>query len=254
MSTWVTRLLVANVVMYFATMSNPLLQNLLAFQPAAVLLRPWSPFTYMFVHAGLAHIAFNMLSLWFFGPVVERRMGGPRFLALYLLSGLGGAALSFITPTVWIVGASGAVFGVVFAAARYFPTMKVLFYFVPIEARVYVMLTVAYELIMGTGILRVNTGIAHYAHLGGYLGAYLYLKWLERNSAGAQFRRRVEKATYGAPVDSRPMTPEWGLIKRDGLHPLNLEELDRVERKIAEQGSGSLTPDERAFLHRLSSR
>lgn len=253
MTPWVLRLLVANLVLYFFTASNALLGNLLAFRPMYVLQMPWTPVTYMFVHGGLAHIAFNMLALYFFGPQVERRLGGPAFLSLYLFSGLGGAALSFITPEVQIVGASAAVFGVVFAFARFWPHQKIYLYaIIPIEARYVVIGTFVYELWAGTSG-RMD-GIAHYAHLGGYIGAFLFLLWLERSSARAEFQRRVEQAMYGAPAAARPTTPDWGLIKRDGLHPLNLEELDRIERKIAEQGSASLTTDERAFLHRLSSR
>jgi membrane associated rhomboid family serine protease len=250
---WVMRLMIANLVVFLLTGSGQLPTELLAFRPMYVLQRPWTPFTYMFVHApGLAHIGFNMLSLWIFGPQVERRLGGPTFLSLYVLSGLGGAALSFFTPSAAIVGASGAVYGVVGAFARLWPHQKILFYFIPIEARIYVLLTALYSLWAGT--VRLGDGVAHYAHLGGYVGAFLFLQWLDRSSARTQFRRRLDKAMYGAPAETRPTTPEWGLIKRDGLHPLNLEELDRIERKIGEQGAASLTPDERAFLHRLSSR
>jgi membrane associated rhomboid family serine protease len=250
---WVLRLMIANLVVFMLTGSGQLPTELLALRPMYVLQRPWTPFTYMFVHApGLAHIGFNMLSLWIFGPQVERRLGGPTFLSLYILSGLGGAALSFFTPTAAIVGASGAVYGVVGAFARLWPNQKILFYFIPIEARVYVLLTALYSLWAGT--VNLGDGVAHYAHLGGYVGAFLFLQWIERNSARTQFKRRLDKAMYGAPAEARPATPEWGLIRREGLHPLNLEELDRIEKKISEQGSASLTPDERAFLHRLSSR
>ncbi|HEX6058047.1 MAG TPA: rhomboid family intramembrane serine protease [Gemmatimonadaceae bacterium] len=253
MSPWVFRLIVANLVMFFVTGSSPNIGAMLAFRPMYVLEMPWTPVTYMFVHGGLGHIAFNMLSLYFFGPQVERRLGSPAFLSLYLFSGLGGAALSFLTPTVSIVGASGAVFGVVLAFARYWPNQRIYLYAVlPIEARFFVVGTFVYEL--WAGVSGRMDGIAHYAHLGGYAGAFLFLWWHGRSSARAEFQRRVEKATYGGPAAARPTTPDWGLINREGLHPLNIEELDRIERKIADEGSGSLTPDERAFLHRLSSR
>lgn len=253
MSPWVLRLLVANLVMYLFTSGNPVLGQLLAFRPMYVLQMPWTPITYMFVHGGLAHIAFNMLALYFFGPQVERRLGGPAFLSLYLFSGLGGAALSFLTPAVSIVGASASVYGVVLAFARFWPHQKIYLYAViPIEARYVVIGTFVWALY--SGVTGRNDGVAHYAHLGGYVGAFLFLLWLNRNSAKAQFQRRVETATYGGPATARPTTPDWGVIRREGLHPLNLEELDRIEQKVAEQGSASLTTEERAFLHRLSSR
>src|SRR5512132_304369 len=141
MTRWVSRLLTANVIVFVLTMGNPSLKRTLAFVPALFMAQPWTAFTYMFVHAGIGHIAFNMLGLYFFGPRVEQRLGGAHFLSLYLVSGLGGAALSFLTPTVSIVGASGAVFGVFMAFAHYWPRERVMIWGVlPMEARVLVLL------------------------------------------------------------------------------------------------------------------
>ncbi|HEU5049414.1 MAG TPA: rhomboid family intramembrane serine protease, partial [Gemmatimonadales bacterium] len=67
MTPWVRRLLVANVLVFFLTQMQPRLGLLLGLYPAGVLVRPWTPFTHMFVHAGLWHLAFNMLALFFFG-------------------------------------------------------------------------------------------------------------------------------------------------------------------------------------------
>lgn len=262
MTRWVSRLIGANVVVFLLTMSQPHLGAVLAFSPSEFMTRPWTAFTYMFVHAGLAHIAFNMLGLYFFGPRVEQRLGSAHFLSLYLVSGLGGAALSFLTPTASIVGASGAVFGVFMAFAHYWPRERVMIWGVlPVEARVLVLLTTGYAIFGGvTRGSVVGAGIAHYAHLGGYGAAFLYLVWLDRFSPAREFRKRLDTALYGqqnggvTSVITGPPEPRWEAIPRDGLHPLNLEELDRIQAKVREHGMTSLTADERAFVHRLSLR
>lgn len=259
---WVTRLLAANVAIFFLFQMMPalgLLERQLVLVPAAVLARPWTPFTYMWLHAGIGHLFFNMLALYFFGPRLEQRMGSTHFLALYLVSGLGGAALSFVNPLApgviprtGIVGASGAIYGVMLAFAMVWPQERVMIWgIIPLEVRLMVLLTAAYA--MWAGFSGASSGTAHFAHLGGYVGAWLYLAWADRKSASRQFRRRVDTALYGraTPVASEP---QWGSIRRDGLHALNLEELDRLEAKARTLGASSLTPDERAFLHRLTLR
>src|SRR5690348_14495942 len=112
MTLWVRRIIVLNIAVFVMTSLVPGLVEWLALLPAAAAVRPWTPITYMFVHAGIAHIFFNMLVLFFFGPKLEVFLGGRRFLSLYFASGLAGAALSFVTPMVPIVGASGAINGV----------------------------------------------------------------------------------------------------------------------------------------------
>src|SRR5690606_1798942 len=93
---WVKRLIIANVAVFLATWAAPVLVTWLEFAPARVLSRPWTPLTYMFVHAGFLHLLFNMLGLYFFGPPLEARWGSREFLKYYLICGLGGAALSFV--------------------------------------------------------------------------------------------------------------------------------------------------------------
>ena len=252
MTPWVTRLLIANVVAYLVTMNSPGLLNLLAFQPASILREPWTLLTYMFVHdlGGIRHILFNMLSLYFFGPAVEARLGSSRFIALYLVSGLVGAALSFFTPAAYIIGASGAIFGVMFAFASFFPHERIYVWGVlPIQARVFVLIMTVMSLLGAGGLF--DPGTAHWAHLGGFVGGWLYLKWSEWRSPRATFRRRVESFEHPAPGNEME---RWARISREGLHALNLEELDRVRAKIREHGLRSLTAEERAFLDRLSLR
>ncbi len=119
---WVRRLLVANAVVYLLQLTvfmGSWFGETFAFSPSTALTQPWTFVSYMFVHNGFLHIAFNMLMLFFFGPAVEERMGSTSFARYYMLCGLGGAAFSFliniVIPVRPFVGASAAVFGVALA-------------------------------------------------------------------------------------------------------------------------------------------
>jgi membrane associated rhomboid family serine protease len=245
---WVLRLIVANVVVFFIEQGNPGLVQNLVLVPALIPTHPWTVVTYMFLHGGGTHLLFNMMGLYFFGPRLELVLGGSRFLTLYFLSGITGALLSLFTPTVGIVGASGAIFGVFYGYAHFWPRDRILVWgIVPIEARLFVILMTALSLSGGLGI--GQAGIAHFAHLGGFVGGFLYFKWLERHSGAARFRRRAEPA---AASGSSADLERWARIPRDTLHPVNREELDRVLAKLADRGPVALTAEERAFLDRFS--
>jgi len=245
----VLRLIVANVVVFFIEQGNPGLVQNLVLVPALIPTHPWTVVTYMFLHGGGTHLLFNMMGLYFFGPRLELVIGGSRFLTLYFSSGIAGALLSLFTPTVGIVGASGAIFGVFYGYAHFWPRDRILVWgIVPVEARLFVILMTALSLSGGLGI--GQAGIAHFAHLGGFVGGFLYFKWLERHSGAARFRRRAEPA---AASGSSADVERWARIPRDTLHPVNREELDRVLAKLADRGSVGLTAEERAFLDRFSS-
>ena len=122
MTPWVLRILIATVLMFFVQQTASGVASLLYLVPTEVLARPWTLVTYMFLHGGLGHIFWNMLGLYFFGPRVESRMGSQRFLTLYLVSGVVGALFSVVlAPRYAVIGASGAVLGVLMAFARYWP-------------------------------------------------------------------------------------------------------------------------------------
>src|SRR5829696_7377186 len=92
------------------------LMSMLVFTPRYALLQPWTFITYMFLHGSITHILFNMLGLYFFGSRVEERLGSRRFLTLYFISGIAGALLSmFFARNASVIGASGAVFGIMLA-------------------------------------------------------------------------------------------------------------------------------------------
>src|SRR5690554_8001567 len=190
MTFWVRRLIVANVVLYVVTLSVPELYRAMMFVPAWVLFRPWTIFTYMFLHAGIGHLFFNMIGLFFFGPRLEARLGSRAFLQLYFLSGVGGAILSFFfSPMAAVVGASGAVYGILYGFARFWPTDEIYIWGVlPIQARWLVIGLAALSLY--SGMSGAGSGIAHFAHLGGFVGGWVYLRWWSRR----QFRVRPATA------------------------------------------------------------
>jgi membrane associated rhomboid family serine protease len=245
---WVARLLFANIGVYLLTMVAPALVWPFALVPVAILYRPWTLVTYMFLHAGFGHLLFNMLGLYFFGPRVEERLGSRRFITLYLVSGLVGALLSIATPLARIVGASGAVFGVMLAFARYWPHQPIYLWGVfPVEARVLVVATTVLSL--WSAFAGRGGGVAHFAHLGGFLGGWLYLKWSDARSPAAQFRAQA------APRPARLLdlqVERWRRIDAAALHPVNREEYERVMAKLAAEGGAGLTPAERDFLDRFS--
>jgi membrane associated rhomboid family serine protease len=253
MTPWVKRILFANVAMYLLILASPAVGNVLMFVPALLPTRPWTVVTYMFLHAGLWHIGFNMLALYFFGPAVETRLGGRHFVGLYLSSGIMGAVLSIpFTPHAAIVGASGAVFGVMLAFARYWPRQRIYIWGVlPIEARWMVILMTAFSLWAGFG--GAQSGVAHFAHLGGFLGGFLYLKWMDWRSPARRFKQKAQ-VVPPPPRDPDQALERWKRIRREDIHPVNRDEVDRLLDKISREGVKSLTPDERALLERFAGR
>jgi membrane associated rhomboid family serine protease len=235
-------LLFANIGAYFLQMTQPALANALVFYPPLILSRPWTAITYMFLHGSFMHIAFNMLALYFFGPRVEARLDSRRFAWLYFLSGLSGALLSLVfARSAPIIGASAGVFGVMLAFAYFWPDAPIhIWGIIPVPARILVILTTVLAIWSGFGGARGN--IAHFAHLGGYAGAFLYLKWLDRKRG--QFKRRVE----AAPREIVERTLKWQAIDRQKVHEVNRDEVNRILDKINAQGIGSLTSQERIFL------
>jgi len=155
---------------------------LLALSVAAAVqsLYVWQLFTYMFLHGGIMHLLFNMLTLWMFGISLERDWGTRRFLKYYFYCGLAAGVCVLIvnllvhdpfTPT---LGASGAIFGVLVAFGVCYPNQTVLMNFLfPIKAKYLVMIYAVIELLLTFG---PNTGVSTVAHLGGMAFGYLYLK------------------------------------------------------------------------------
>jgi membrane associated rhomboid family serine protease len=198
----------------------------------------------MFLHdrSGITHLLFNMLGLYFFGPRVEERLGSRRFLALYFISGISGAIFSyFFAFNAGVVGASAAVFGVMIAFARFWPDVQIiLFFFFPVEARIAVIIMTVMAL--WSGFSGSRGGVADFAHLGGFAGGFLYLKYLERRAGIKKFRTQTV-----APVKNDTLN-NWKRVDPKSVHEVNRDEVNRILDKISAKGLTSLTPQERLFL------
>ena len=238
-------LLAANVGVFFLQMTVQWVTGAFAFVPALALVQPWTIITYMFLHdpGGFTHILFNMIALFFFGPRVEDRLGSRRFTILYFLSGICGAVLSVVfAPMSPIIGASAAVFGVALAFAYYWPDATILIWgIIPVPARILVILTTIFTLWAGFGGTGGN--VAHFAHLGGYLGAFVYLKWLDRKRGS--FKRKVQAPP---PEATRRVASGYRTIDLSTIHEVNRDEVNRILDKISAKGIDALTPQERTFL------
>lgn len=247
-------LLVANVAVFVAGLLSDMLGSRLGgllFQWGALVpdlvwshSQFWRVFSYMFLHAGAMHLLFNMLTLWMFGTSLVWAMGSRRFLALYFVSGLvagicsapfyifgGGGGTA-------IVGASGALFGVMLGFARYFPTARIIVFFLfPMQARHAVWLFGGISLLFA---MAGGGGVAHATHLFGILGGWLYLRfeepvanWLQRIVTRRE-RLRVEKAAEE-------------LVTREEYFDTRV---DPILKKISRHGVESLTRQEREVLER----
>lgn len=251
---WVRRLLIANIVAFVVTRVVPIVDmRPLVFYPSFALRYPWTLVTYMFLHAGWGHIIFNMIGLFFFGPRLEDRLGGRTFLTLYFLSGFGGAVFSFLFARQYpVIGASGAVYGVLLGFAMYWPRERIyLWMILPVEAWL-----LATLLILGSlwaGVTGTASRTAHFAHLGGLAFAFAYLKWADwRRGASQRAFRRAMAPQSTAGVSDRIAVARWKGISTENLHEINREEVVRLMAKIEQQGSRELTDAEREFLDRMS--
>jgi membrane associated rhomboid family serine protease len=254
---WVRNLIILNVGVYLLGGAlPPEIAGRLAFTPSQILREPWTIVTYMFVHGGFGHVFWNMLSLFFFGPPLEQRWGSGDFLKYYFICGMGGAALSFLVGyNASIIGASGAVYGVMLAFAMNWPDAPIYIMGVlPIKAKYFVGV-LAMMSFFSTFSPRSGDGIAHAAHLGGVVAGLVYLRI---NRPGGPFtgikralnRRRLRVVQ---PDESRTAVRTSAMPRRrGGEEDKLLDELDRVLEKISTQGMSSLTAQERKLLDEVS--
>jgi membrane associated rhomboid family serine protease len=143
--------------------------NYLALKPYYVMQRPWTLLTHMFVHFDFIHLFFNMLLLFFFGMELERRVGKTKFLEIYILSGIVAALAEMMVSSGYmtsLVGASGALYGVMGCLAMIAPEIRVLLFFaIPMSIRALVVLLVLLDLLF----FEAPDNIAHMAHISGLL-------------------------------------------------------------------------------------
>jgi membrane associated rhomboid family serine protease len=256
--------------------------NLLAFDSNALPGRWFTALTYMFAHAGVWHLLANMYGLFLFGPRVERLMGTRKFTWFYLLCGLGGVVFQmlFIRSGV-LIGASAAVFGVMTAYAMQWPDDEIyLMFILPMRVRTLVVGLFVFNLVMGVAATGEGgtTNIAYFAHIGGVIAAYVYLR-MAASTGMDQVRQRVAelpdadeppraiprnlpRRERGDEVDDIVAKSKAMIAKRTATvtraprrsGETRADELNRVLDKISEHGIESLTPDERQLLEEMSKK
>ncbi len=220
----------------------------------------WQIVSAMFMHFDFWHLLVNMYGLWLFGSLAAPFLGLRRFLIVYFSGGIAGNllyALIFWQRDFVLIGASGALFGIMLSVAMMMPEVRFLMLFVPVKASTLVVVYTAFELL---GQLAGSGGIAHLAHLGGFVGAYIALKVLYGRSVawdplgfargrggpvsgGGGFRKSGFTVHSGSEYRSRP--------EDDDGSPVSQAEIDYLLDKISNSGINSLTPREHARLKRV---
>jgi membrane associated rhomboid family serine protease len=256
--------------------------------------RIYQLFTYMFMHANLTHIFFNMFALWMFGCVIENVWGPKKFLFYYISCGIGaglmqelvqyiaiymdlsanGLSFSMVNPAMFngltTVGASGAIYGILLAFGMLFPEQR-LFIFplpVPIKAKWFVLIYAGLELFMA--LQSSGDGVAHFAHLGGMFFGFLLIRYWRRHPDSNSYLRGGSES----PIDKfRSFWEKHSHKKADDLNSqrnnqtshetdweynarkkAEQEEIDRILDKIRRSGYDSLTAEEKRKLFDNSNR
>jgi len=256
---WVKRLLVANAAVFLLTflVGQRWMFDWFGFDPGRILTRPWGALTYMFLHGGFWHLFVNMLVLFFFGPPLESRWGSREFIKYYVICGLGGVALSFLFMPASVIGASAAVYGVMLAFAMNWPDSPIYIWgILPVKAKWLVAFLFVVSFFSAVG--GAGGGVAHFAHLGGLITGFFYLKSdgraserLERLKEATRIRRLAIVPRDDSSEESGDARAEDGWrVREEKL----LDEVDRILDKISAEGIGSLTDEERRTLDEVSRR
>lgn len=243
-----------------------LLTNWLAFVPQNAIfgLEIWRFLTYMFLHGGMMHIGFNMFALWMFGSQIETRWGQRTFMTYYVVCGLGGAVtyglfnLAGMSSFIPMIGASGAVYGILLAYGLTFPNSVILIMMIiPMKAK-YAVLIFGLIALMSSAT-GSDGGVAHLAHLGGMLTGFIFLKLtIPSLSAGAKMggdlggawrRWQTKRRMKVVPPKDKPAN--GGGQANGGFHTHGQKsEIDTILDKISREGLQSLTDEEQDILRK----
>ena len=243
---------------------NDFIRNWFAFFPDTwvTLFQPWRLVTYLFLHAGFLHLIFNMLLLYWLGRSVEQAMGPRSFSVIYFGAGIGGALLDVVLAQFFginfVIGASGAVYGIMVAFAMLYPdqTVTLIFPPVPLKAKYLVTGIIAIDVILvGRG-----DGIARVIHLGGAGVGYLLMKAYQGGTDLSKYVRPFEnfwnrlKGTYEKSA-SRPRNKNmYSVSEAKIVEEKEESELDVILEKISKKGYDSLTKEEKKKLFELSNK
>ena len=249
-------LVIANVVGFIlAQLVGPEFYRLFGLVPTQVVHARWvwQPFTYLFIHGSFMHLLFNLFALWMFGMPVEAQWGARQFTKYFFLCGIGAGLLSVaLKPdsAYPIIGASGAVYGLLVAFAMLYPDAVIyLYFFFPVKAAHMAILFGLIEFFASA--TNSTPGVARFAHLAGMLIGYLYIRWwwiAKIRVAGFWSELVGGVGRIAHPVPYRGP----GRRSRDQRAPEGdpMEEVDRILDKISALGKDSLSEEEREVLRR----
>lgn len=244
----VKRLILANVIVYFLqVIGRHNFNYIFGLVPAYFINRLWlwQAVTYMFLHGGIFHLVFNMFALWMFGQDIEREWGTRGFLKYYFLTGIGAGILTYLSSprsSVPTVGASGAIFGLLTAYGMMFPERLILVFFIfPMKAKHFVLLFGAMELL--AGLEYTPDGIGHFAHVGGMLIGFIYLKFWPRFTLKLGLFRGIKWRIR-----------EWQKERQKKEAIIFDEKVDAILDKINREGIDSLSWKEKEILRRYRER
>ena len=252
MTPGVKKLLIANGVVFLLQMMGIISSRFFGLVPALVIQKfyIWQLFTYMFLHAGMFHIVFNMFVLWMFGCEIERHWGTREFCKYYFITGVGAGLFNVIfqhTGEFSIIGASGAIYGLLLAFGLMFPNRPILLYFLfPIPAKYFVFIFGTLSFI--SAFSATNDGIAHFAHLGGMVVGFLYLRFdWKVNQFVSQFLSQFLSKSNKPPMNlHRPNTHE------EESSVDFRKQIDEILDKINKIGYQNLTDEEKDILKKAS--
>lgn len=221
----------------------------------------WRVLTYQFLHGGFMHIIFNMIGLYFFGPMLEQWWGSRRFLAFYLLCGLGGVVpytvLGLLLPSVFapgasseavrglgLIGASGAIYGILIGCAVLFPRQEVRLLFPPIPMKMRTLAMVFLVIAVLSVLAGTPNAGGELAHLGGALFGFLLIKKPGTLNFADRFSPQAIQDGYTKGRYERK-------LKEQQSHQA---EVDRILAKVSEHGIQSLSKKEKKILQQDTDR
>jgi membrane associated rhomboid family serine protease len=200
------------------------MMRLFGFAPGNLTGALWTVVTYMFVHGGLMHLALNMYTLWIFGPRTEAAFGTSSFVWYYLWCGLGGWLFHymFVQSGGVLVGASAAILGVAVAYASRWPDDQMLFFgIIPMNVKWLVLMMAGLNVV--NALTSAGGGTAYWAHVGGIVAGWVYLKSPGVQSIEALRRRIAPAPDYG---DEPPRVAPKGNARR--TNPTSRGEVDEI--------------------------
>ncbi len=244
-------LIITGLVYIAQRFTGSFLEMNLGLIPAKVLsLEIWRLFTYQFLHGSFFHVLFNMFALWMFGKELEWSWGTKEFLKFYFTCALGAGILNTVVDPFSVVptiGASGGLYGLFVAFAVVFPESVIYLYgIIPLQAKHFVILIGVFEFLASYD--GSSTHIARFAHLGGMLTGYLYLKSYEFRS---RWNRVMHKGAdlFVVQNPAPPKPKREPRVKKEDL----VREVDKILEKVLRYGADSLTDQERETMRRYSS-